>query len=156
MFDEKGATHDRLLAFRVGTGHYTIALEWVCAVREAADPEGAVGIDKLTSCRDHEIPVFDPRQWGWGGTVVGVAGEPAGTQIIIGRGEEQVALLADATEGLVEAPEIRGFPAWIAPLAGEEFRGVALQPDGVLLVVDPEALLKMTRGDGATREAGGA
>lgn len=151
MFAEKEETLGRLLAFRVGAGHFAIALEWVCGVREATDPESQVGVGRRTSFHGREIRVLDLRALGWGGSDAATAVPSANAQIVIGRGGEQVALLVDAAEGIVEAKEVRNFPTWIAPLAGTGFQGVALQPEGIFLVVDPEALLDGTpSGDGGS------
>lgn len=145
MFDEDDVAPCRLLLFRVGEGRFGIAVDWVSGVREASAPESPVGNGNRTWFRGAEIAVVDPRAWEWGGAGGAGAGAQRSIQLVIGQREDRVALLIDATEGLVETPEIVQLPAWILPVAGRGFRGVTVQPDGVRLVVDPAALLSDAR-----------
>lgn len=127
-----GASPERMLVFRVGDRRFGVGLQWVRSVSahgEAGEEPGGGG-----------GAAIDARALGWADDAVPPFGAPV-TEILLGRGGRSVALLVDAVDGIEEAGEFRAWPRLIAAHVDPVFRGVALQPDGALVVVDAAALV---------------
>jgi chemotaxis signal transduction protein len=151
MVAEEAAEHGRLLAFKVGRGRFGVALERVLAVLDPAEAAPMVARGAAVF-RGAAVPVLDARRLGWGGDAgQGALSPPA--LVIVGRpGAPGAALAVDGIEGMLDAVGMLGLPALVAPFVHGVFRGVVPQPDGWLLVIDPDALAgragKATGADG--------
>jgi chemotaxis signal transduction protein len=129
----------RLLAFRVGRGRFGVALEAVLGVMDAAEAAPMMAKGEAVF-RGIAVPLLDARRLGWGGEA-GPLAFPEAALVFIGRaGAPGAALAVDRIEGMVEAGDVREVPALVAPFVRGVIRGVVLQPDGGLLVIDPDAL----------------
>jgi hypothetical protein len=127
-----------MLVLRSGAGRYGVELDRVLGVVEAVGL--ASGVPAAVQFRGREVPAVDARSLGWGGR--GADGGPATalTAVIVGREGGPVALLVDAVEGLAAVDGVLAWPALLARVVPAVFRGVAMRPEGELLVVDPELL----------------
>lgn len=145
----------RLLVFRVGERRFALALAEVRGVQDPAD--GERDPDGKVIYRGQPLPTLDAPRLGWGGTGGGQPAKPAAYVIV--EGIQEMALIVDGVEGIVEAGEIRPWPSLIAPFVEKVFRGVVVQPEGDLVVVDSAALHGLAtepKGQGGLRGAGEA
>lgn len=132
---EGPAAPGRLLVFRVGRGRFALPLEAVRGIQPAAE----AGPRDSVVFHGRSLAVVDARSLRWRRDVDGEREAPPTLVVVAGGGGER-ALAVDAVEGIVESAGIREWPALVAPYVRRSFLGVALQPEGELLVVDPAAL----------------
>lgn len=138
MAAEDAAGAGRLLVFRVGRGRYALPLDDVRGIQNleaGCDPGDSAVFQGRT------LPVIDAGalHWGRGPQEPRTA---APVLVIVAAGGEERALAVDGVEGICESPGISEWPALVAPYVRRAFLGVALRPEGDLVVVDPAALCR--------------
>lgn len=122
----------RLLVVLVGGRRFGVPLGDVLGI-QARVPDAAVA-----QFRGGAIPIVEA--WSLLGAAEPGAGGGAGELVIVAGAAGERALAVDRVAGFVDAAEVRELPELVAPFAGSALRGIALQPEGELLIVDAAAL----------------
>jgi chemotaxis signal transduction protein len=141
MLDLQSPGLKRILTFRVGKGNFGFPLEWVCGLDEGTGSVREESGTITTRFRGREVPVIDIGRW----LEMGISKDEASNLLVVGRGEEMAAALVSQTGELVETESIQEWPPLCRPLVEGVFTGVVCHAENLVLVVDPEGILREAR-----------
>jgi chemotaxis signal transduction protein len=151
MQEEDKRADNRILTFQAGGGFFGIPLEWVIAVRSGIEDAPSGESNGSLFFEEKEIKLFDLSAW------LG-KGKPAGkssSMLVIGRSSVAAAAIVDSPGRVVEALEVYRWPEMCRSMAEGIITGVVDDRDQLVLLVDPEALLRVISEEPDTRSQGG-
>jgi chemotaxis signal transduction protein len=151
MQEEDKRADDRVLTFQAGGGFFGIPLEWVIAVRSGIEdaPSGET-VDFLLF-EGEEIALFDLSAWLGKGNLA----RRSSSMLVLGRTCAAAAAVIDSPGRVVGALEVYGWPKMCRSMAGGVVTGVMDDQDQLVLLLDPEALLRVISEEPDTRSQGG-
>jgi hypothetical protein len=151
MQEEDGKAGRRILTFQAGGGFFGIPLDWVIAVRSGAEdaPSGEqVGSQVF---EEKSRLLFDLSAWlGKGNSARG-----SSSRLVLGRKCVAVVVLIDSPGRVIEALKVYEWPKMCRSMTEGIIAGVLDDRDQLVLLVDPEALLRVISEEPDTRSQGG-
>lgn len=151
MHDGDKRADDRVLTFQAGGGYFGIPLEWVAGVRSGVG--GALSGETLDPFlfEEKEIALFDLNAWLGKANSVG----RSSSVLVLGRTCAVAAAVIDGPGRVVGGRKIYGWPKMCRSMAEGIITGVMDDRDQLILLVDPEALLRVISEEPDTRSQGG-
>ena len=151
MQEEDAKADDRILTFQAGGGFFGIPLDWVMAVRSCIEdvPSGETAGSLVFE--EKEVALFDLSAWlGKGNSARG-----SSSMLVLGRTRAAAAAVIDSPGRVIEASRVYEWPKMCRSMAEGIITGVVDDRDHLVLLVDPEALLRVISEEPDTRSQGG-
>lgn len=142
---------ERVLTFQAGGGYFGIPLEWVVAVRSGVGEVLSGETRDPLLFEGKEIALFDLNAWLGKGNSVG----RSSSVLVLGRTSAAAAAVIDSPGRVVEGKKVYGWPKMCRAMAEGIITGVMDDRDQLILLVDPEALLRVISEEPDTRSQGG-
>ena len=151
MQAEDGKVDGRILTFQAGGGFFGIPLKWVVAVRSSAADQQAGEGDGSFVPEGEKTAFFDLNAW------LGKESSPRGSSstLLLGQTHAVAAAAIDRPGRVVEASQVYEWPKMCRSMAEGIITGVMKDRDQLVLLVDPEALLRAINKEPDTGSQGG-
>lgn len=151
MQEEDKRVDDRILTFQAGGGLFGIPLEWVIAVRSGIGDSPAGKTADSLLFEGEEIALFDLSAW----LGKGKSARSSSSMLVLGRTCAAAAAVIDSPGRVVGALKVYVWPKMCRSMAEGVVTGVMDDRDHLVLLLDPEALLRVISEEPDTRSQGG-